>query len=158
VTCSREMKPDLFYAALGGLGQFGVITRARIILEPAKQMARRIQFIYTDVELFLSDQEMLISSGNSLSGFDFVQGQVLLNEGQITTIQSNTFSDSEIEKIIQLAAEYKGSTYLLEVVAYYNNISVSSVNDVIFYMLFLFFLVSLHKYKIKQSFLSFKIN
>jgi FAD/FMN-containing dehydrogenase len=29
---------DLFYAALGGLGQFGIITRARIALEPAPKM------------------------------------------------------------------------------------------------------------------------
>lgn len=35
VTCSPNNNSDLFYAALGGLGQFGIITRARIPLEPA---------------------------------------------------------------------------------------------------------------------------
>lgn len=35
VTCSPDNVPDLFYAVLGGLGQFGIITRARIALEPA---------------------------------------------------------------------------------------------------------------------------
>lgn len=35
VTCSAENNPDLFYGVLGGLGQFGVITRARIALGPA---------------------------------------------------------------------------------------------------------------------------
>lgn len=34
VTCSEKNAPDLFYAVLGGLGQFGIITRARIALEP----------------------------------------------------------------------------------------------------------------------------
>ncbi|KAG5409153.1 hypothetical protein IGI04_005472 [Brassica rapa subsp. trilocularis] len=34
-TCSNDMNSDLFYAALGGLGQFGIITRARIKLELA---------------------------------------------------------------------------------------------------------------------------
>jgi cytokinin dehydrogenase len=125
------MEPDLFYASLGGLGQFGVITRARIPLEPAKQMARWIRLIYTDVQLLTRDQEMLISSGNNLSGSDFVDGQVLLNKGQISSVQSSYFSDSEIDKITQLAAQHNGSTYLLDVVAYYNNISVSSVNEVI---------------------------
>lgn len=35
VTCSEKKNPELFFGALGGLGQFGIITRARIALEPA---------------------------------------------------------------------------------------------------------------------------
>lgn len=35
VTCSASENSELFYAVLGGLGQFGIITRARIALEPA---------------------------------------------------------------------------------------------------------------------------
>lgn len=35
VTCSAEKNSELFYAVLGGLGQFGIITRARIALAPA---------------------------------------------------------------------------------------------------------------------------
>jgi FAD/FMN-containing dehydrogenase len=35
VTCSATTNSDLFFGALGGLGQFGIITRARIALEPA---------------------------------------------------------------------------------------------------------------------------
>lgn len=35
VTCSTEKNSELFYAVLGGLGQFGIITRARIALGPA---------------------------------------------------------------------------------------------------------------------------
>jgi cytokinin dehydrogenase len=35
VTCSETTNPDLFFGALGGLGQFGIITRARIALERA---------------------------------------------------------------------------------------------------------------------------
>lgn len=37
VTCSPQKDSELFYAVLGGLGQFGIITRARIVLEPAKE-------------------------------------------------------------------------------------------------------------------------
>lgn len=35
MTCSAAKNPDLFFGALGGLGQLGIITRARIALEPA---------------------------------------------------------------------------------------------------------------------------
>ena len=35
--CSNEENADLFHGVLGGLGQFGIITRARIVLEPAPQ-------------------------------------------------------------------------------------------------------------------------
>lgn len=38
VICSQEQNADLFHAVLGGLGQFGIITRARISLERAPKM------------------------------------------------------------------------------------------------------------------------
>ena len=38
MTCSPGENADLFYGVLGGLGQFGIITRARIALEPAPKM------------------------------------------------------------------------------------------------------------------------
>lgn len=37
MTCSQDQNSELFHAVLGGLGQFGIITRARIALEPAPQ-------------------------------------------------------------------------------------------------------------------------
>jgi cytokinin dehydrogenase len=37
VTCSASKQPVLFFAVLGGLGQFGIITKARILLVPAPQ-------------------------------------------------------------------------------------------------------------------------
>jgi len=38
VNCSAAENADLFFGVLGGLGQFGVITKARIALEPAPKM------------------------------------------------------------------------------------------------------------------------
>lgn len=35
VTCSKRNNSDLFDSVLGGLGQFGIITRARIALRSA---------------------------------------------------------------------------------------------------------------------------
>jgi len=40
VTCSSQKNLELFHAVLGGLGQFGVIARARIALEPAPKRVR----------------------------------------------------------------------------------------------------------------------
>lgn len=42
LTCSEEQNAELFHAALGGLGQFGIITRARIALEPAPKMVNSL--------------------------------------------------------------------------------------------------------------------
>ena len=42
VVCSETQNLDLFFAALGGLGQFGVITRATIPLQPAPKMVSSI--------------------------------------------------------------------------------------------------------------------
>lgn len=38
VNCSEDQNNELFYSVLGGLGQFGIITKARIKLEPAPVM------------------------------------------------------------------------------------------------------------------------
>lgn len=40
VTCSANKNSELFYGVLGGLGQFGIITRARIALAPASKRVR----------------------------------------------------------------------------------------------------------------------
>lgn len=40
LTCSDSLNSDLFFSVLGGLGQFGIITKARIPLQPAPDMVR----------------------------------------------------------------------------------------------------------------------
>lgn len=45
MACSEEQNSDLFKAVLGGLGQFGVITRARVALEPAPKMVTLCDFV-----------------------------------------------------------------------------------------------------------------
>lgn len=44
MTCSAEKNSELFYGVLGGLGQFGIITRARIALGPAPKRVTNIFF------------------------------------------------------------------------------------------------------------------
>lgn len=38
LVCSETKNSELFFAALGGLGQFGIITRARVVLQQAPDM------------------------------------------------------------------------------------------------------------------------
>jgi len=37
VTCSASKQLELFFVVLGSLGQFGIITKARILLVPTPQ-------------------------------------------------------------------------------------------------------------------------
>jgi cytokinin dehydrogenase len=127
VTCSSQMEPDLFYAALGGLGQFGVITRARIALEPAQKMARWVRLFYTDVKQYMSDQEKLISE-NIFLGFNFVAGEFVLSVPQVSGIEDYNFSASDIERITQLSAETDGPVYLIDAVLYYNDTVATSLD------------------------------
>ncbi|KAL0425673.1 UNVERIFIED_CONTAM: Cytokinin dehydrogenase 6 [Sesamum radiatum] len=77
VVCSEEKNADLFHAVLGGLGQFGIITRARISLEPAPKMVKWIRVLYSDFSTFARDQEHLISAENT---FDYIEGLVIVNK------------------------------------------------------------------------------
>lgn len=43
MTCSKSMNSELFYGVLGGLGQFGIITRARIVLQKAPTRVRSLK-------------------------------------------------------------------------------------------------------------------
>ncbi|CAN1217215.1 Cytokinin dehydrogenase 7 [Linum perenne] len=77
-TCSHTENPDLFFGALGGLGQFGVITRARIPLQPAPDMVRWIRMVYAEFEDFTGDAERLVTQAVKES-FDYVEGFAFVN-------------------------------------------------------------------------------
>lgn len=46
ITCSHETNSELFFGVLGGLGQFGIIVRARIVLEKAPTRVRKLTGTY----------------------------------------------------------------------------------------------------------------
>ncbi|XP_072958844.1 cytokinin dehydrogenase 3-like [Typha angustifolia] len=77
VTCSPTKSPDLFYAVLGGLGQFGIITKARIILQEAPDKVKWVRAFYDDFHTFTKDQELLVSMPDLV---DYVEGFIVLNE------------------------------------------------------------------------------
>jgi cytokinin dehydrogenase len=74
VTCSRFRHRDLFEAALGGIGQCGLIVRARLSLGPAPARARRYVLTYVDLAAFLADQRRLVGEHR----FDESSGQGVL--------------------------------------------------------------------------------
>lgn len=75
VTCSATQNPALFDSARSGLGQFGLIVRARVRLIAAPPNARLYQAFYSSLPAFLSDQEKLIDDRR----FDTLQGFAVPN-------------------------------------------------------------------------------
>ncbi|KAL6604601.1 hypothetical protein ACP70R_043028 [Stipagrostis hirtigluma subsp. patula] len=131
VTCSRDKNSDLFFAALGGLGQFGVITRARIRLEPAPKRVRWVRLAYSDVVTFTKDQELLISDRIGEAGFDYVEGQLQLNRSLIEGPKSTLFfSSDDLNKLAGLAYRTGSSAiYYIEGAMYYNEADAGSMDQ-----------------------------
>lgn len=73
VTCSATQNADLFDAARAGLGQFGLVVRARVRLIAAPPSVRLYHALYGNLAAFLSDLESVIDDGR----FDTVQGFAL---------------------------------------------------------------------------------
>ncbi|KAJ1282155.1 hypothetical protein BS78_03G028900 [Paspalum vaginatum] len=138
VTCSKAKDADLFDAVLGGLGQFGIITRARIPLVPAPARARWVRFLYTDAAALTGDQERLIDErgGGALGGLmDYVEGSVLTDfQGLIGSWRSQPpssfFSEADAARVAELAKKAGGVLYCLEGAVYYGGAGDTSAADV----------------------------
>nr|GMD98465.1 cytokinin dehydrogenase 5 [Ipomoea batatas] len=130
VTCSEEQNSELFHAVLGGLGQFGVITRARITLEHAPQRARWIRVLYSDFQAFTKDQEYLISlHGQPPSQkFDYVEGFVIVDEGLINNWRSSFFSPRNPVKFSSVKSD-GGVLYCLEITKNYDQSTADTVDQ-----------------------------
>jgi cytokinin dehydrogenase len=74
-TCSATRRADLFAAALSGLGQCAVITRATVRLLPAPAGVRYHRLTYPSLAALTADQRTVVRDGR----FDHVQGQVELD-------------------------------------------------------------------------------
>lgn len=70
VACSPKKKRKLFDSVLAGLGQFGIIVRARVRLVDVPPMARIYTARYTDLVAMTSDQEFLMDECR----FDYIEG------------------------------------------------------------------------------------
>ncbi|KAJ3686517.1 hypothetical protein LUZ61_015681 [Rhynchospora tenuis] len=60
---------------------------------------------------------------------DVITGQVILSEAQVPGTKSSFFSKSDIEKITRLASKKRGPLYLLEGGVYYNDATVTSMDE-----------------------------
>ncbi|RWR96345.1 cytokinin dehydrogenase 6 [Cinnamomum micranthum f. kanehirae] len=132
LTCSQQVNSELYYGVLGGLGQFGIITRARIALGQAPERVRWLRLIYGDLMKFTKDQEYLISlKGEDMSrgSFDYVEG-TLVNDANLTTFNfwASFFSKSELGRISVLTAQ-NATFYCLEVVKYYKTSEASNIDQ-----------------------------
>ncbi|KAJ9697172.1 hypothetical protein PVL29_009097 [Vitis rotundifolia] len=123
VTCSKDTNSELFFAVLGGLGQFGIITRARIVLEPLPKRVKWIHMLYDDFSAFSRDQEHLIS----INGLDYLEGSVFLHNCPPNNWRSS-FSPSDYPRISSLVSK-KGIIYCLEVVKYYDDLTSHTVDE-----------------------------
>ncbi|XP_057469506.1 cytokinin dehydrogenase 5 [Actinidia eriantha] len=130
LTCSQKQNSELFHAVLGGLGQFGIITRARIALEPAPQRVRWIRVLYSNFTTFTHDQEYLISlhGQHSSQKFDYVEGFVIVDEGLINNWRSSFFSPRNPVKIASLGAS-GGVLYCLEITKNYHESAADTIDQ-----------------------------
>ncbi|CAH8349169.1 unnamed protein product [Eruca vesicaria subsp. sativa] len=126
MTCSEKQNSELFYSILGGLGQFGIITRARIALGPAPHMVKWIRVLYSDFSAFSRDQESLITKKN---GFDYVEGFVTVNRSDLLNNWRSSFSPNDSTGANQFKSEGK-TLYCLEVVKYFNTEEADSMHQV----------------------------
>ncbi|KAK8476587.1 hypothetical protein V6N13_073242 [Hibiscus sabdariffa] len=125
ITCSDKKNADLFYGVLGGLGQFGIITRARISLGPAKKMVKWIRVLYSEFSTFSNDQEHLISSNNS---FDYIEGFVIINRTGLLNSWRSSFNPKNPIQASQFSSDGK-ILYCLEMVKYYNPEKIDGLNQ-----------------------------
>ncbi|GAB4836927.1 Cytokinin dehydrogenase 7 [Ancistrocladus abbreviatus] len=79
VICSENQNSELFYGVLGGLGQFGIIARARIVLQKAPDMVKWIRLVYSEFDEFTRDAEFLVTQREKGDSFDYVEGFVFVN-------------------------------------------------------------------------------
>jgi cytokinin dehydrogenase len=63
IECSRTHERELFDALRGGLGQFGVITRVRMRLEPAPAALTLDHLLFDELDRFLAASAALMQSG-----------------------------------------------------------------------------------------------
>jgi cytokinin dehydrogenase len=97
VTCSRQQNRELFDAVRCGLGQFGIIVRAKIPLRRAKPTVRMYYLLYDDLGALMRDVEGIMRPGTpwtSLEGWctPCLQGMRHIGEGMALGEGIQTFA------------------------------------------------------------------
>lgn len=76
VTCSPNHESELFNMVLAGLGQCGIIVRARIRLMPAPSHVLLHELTYTDLDKYIADQLRMVKDGR----LDSQRGTMIRNK------------------------------------------------------------------------------
>ncbi|GMI84344.1 ARABIDOPSIS THALIANA CYTOKININ OXIDASE 5, cytokinin oxidase 7 [Hibiscus trionum] len=119
--CSETQNSELFFGALGGLGQFGIITRARVKLQPAPDMVRWIRLVYSEFEEFTRDAEFLVTREEGES-FDYVEGFVFSNsDDPINGWPSVPLDPDHVFNPVHIPQSAGSVLYCLEVALHYNH-------------------------------------
>lgn len=126
LNCSEEQNADLFHGVLGGLGQFGIITRARISLEPAPKMVKWIRLLYSDFSTFSQDQEYLITAEKT---FDYIEGFVIINKtGLVNKWRSSSFIPHDPVQASQFVSDGR-TLYCIELTKNFNPENVETISQ-----------------------------
>ncbi|CAN6463485.1 unnamed protein product [Victoria cruziana] len=124
LTCSRTQNSELFYAVLGGLGQFGIITRARILLEEAPDKVKWVRVFYNEFEKFSRDQELLVTAMEGM--VDYVEGFAFLNQRSL--LSSFAAFPSDLDLLRSFHGESNSSIcYCIEFAVYCHHKKASDV-------------------------------
>ncbi|KAH6829303.1 hypothetical protein C2S53_011527 [Perilla frutescens var. hirtella] len=117
MSCSRNKNSELFLGVLGGLGQFGIITRARIVLDKAPTRAKWARLIYSNFSQFTRDQEHLIS----MISPNYVEGFIITNVNTTDQWRSSFSSPSDQSDVVSAWKNNQCLLYSIELVKYYHN-------------------------------------
>ncbi|GAB4837797.1 Cytokinin dehydrogenase [Ancistrocladus abbreviatus] len=132
VQCSKHVNSELFHAVLGGLGQFGIISRARIALQPAPKRVKWVRMLYDDFSTFTRDQERLILIHGDMdgifNGLNYLEGSLIMQQSTPNNWRSSFFSPSDQSQITSLVTP-NGIIYCLEVVKYYDDSNMDTIDE-----------------------------
>ena len=119
VTCSPAEHAGLFHAALSGLGQCAIITRATVRLLPAPANVRRYRLLYPSLAALTRDQRRVVRDGR----FDYVEGQVQAppdgSPGWLYLLEAVTFTRQEDARLLGDLAYTRG-TEQIDDLAYFD--------------------------------------
>ncbi|KAE9588524.1 hypothetical protein Lal_00002942 [Lupinus albus] len=130
--CNETQNSELFFATLGGLGQFGIITRARVMLQQAPHMVKWIRVVYSEIEDFTRDAEWLVIRQEG-EGFDYVEGFVFVNSDDPCNGWSTVPIDPPNQRFdpVHIPSTSGPVLYCLELALHYRNTDHSSHVDMV---------------------------
>jgi cytokinin dehydrogenase len=102
VRCSPEENPELFDCTRSGLGQFSVITRARLRLRRCEERTRTHFLLYDDVSKVMRDFEMLAADRR----FDYMEAWAVPCPQGFRSIGQASMEFAEWFFPVQLTVEY----------------------------------------------------